>query len=234
MNNLQVKLIKNLKKPPKNNNLLPKNTKLLEKPKSSRNNKSQQRSSRNKNNINQFKKLKRNQSQLKKKKKTCKFLLLNFILESAHSKHFTSKFWSLSHQPTVVILPKSCQLSTTESDNNYKQLLQRFWSQSWLVWKNGFKENKRDWEKKSKQLRNVCKILKNHLNQLRLSLLMRFKSNLDPSDNVLDKSKQLLPVMVLFWQDLKEFIKKLLKRKRKKKSRRLRKTTITNKNKNWI
>lgn len=41
--NLQAELIKNLKKPPKNNNQLQKNTRLLEKPRPSKNNKSLQR-----------------------------------------------------------------------------------------------------------------------------------------------------------------------------------------------
>jgi hypothetical protein len=61
--NLQAKLIKNLKKPPKNNNLLLKNKSILEKPKSLRNNKNPQRLFQKKSNKNQSKKLIRNQSQ---------------------------------------------------------------------------------------------------------------------------------------------------------------------------
>lgn len=106
-----------------------------------------------------------------------------------------------------------------------------------MNWNNGSKDNKKDWKKKFKQLRNVYKKLKNHLNQLRPLLSMRFKFNWDPSDNVSDKSKPPLPVTVLFWPDLKEFTKKkLLKNKKRRKWRKWSKTITTNKNtsKIWI
>lgn len=105
-----------------------------------------------------------------------------------------------------------------------------------MNWNNGSKDNKKDWKKKFKQLRNVYKKLKNHLNQLRPLLSMKFKFNWDPSDNVSDKSKPPLPVMVLFWPDLKEFTKKLLKNKKRRKWRKWSKTITTSKNtsKIWI
>lgn len=105
-----------------------------------------------------------------------------------------------------------------------------------MNWNNGSKDNKKDWKKKFKQLRNVYKKLKNHLNQLRPLLSMRFKFNWDPSDNVSDKSKPPLPVTVLFWPDLKEFTKKLPKNKKRRKWRKWSKTITTSKNtsKIWI